>query len=346
MDIIQAFRNQYRKPQPLPPLLQLPVELLLEICDRIGAGSPESTAALAVSCKTLFSVLSSNNRIPRLRGKHLTTFLSRLERDLGDYLYLCPYCSRLHHFHSYWGPLSIDLFTGCRSRQPHSAYPYQLGWHHLHLVMNRHRLGDTKGLPLQNLEGHTSSSGVNLDRRWQHEWTAKIMNNELFLRARHTLSGHDKHELHRAVGHETLSICHHIRMHSGATTRPALSFVARRGGLGACRSCLTDYTTKIEGHDATSSWWQVIQEGMGQGGNYWTSGGRGRRRDARRWSITITAYHQVGDGVSPGDWKWMAFAGRSVEPRFRTWKYPPGSVIERWLEAQGIRDLSIPKPML
>ncbi|ROW13623.1 hypothetical protein VPNG_04540 [Cytospora leucostoma] len=285
----QAMLGRSREPPSPPPLLQLPVELVLEICDHVDAVGLASIAALAVTCKALYSVISANNRLPQLEGRDLTSFLRQLARDLGDTFYLCQECWRLHRFCSDWGPEDVDSRTGCRLVQLRYVWPYQLGWYHVHLVMNRHRLGGTNGLPLRNLEVRHSSVGVG-DGTWHHDWSARIIDGDLFLRARHTIRGHGERDLRRAVGHEHLFVCNHIRMHSYALTRPEFSFKfkQRQGVVGSCKKCLTDYNSRIVWQD---TFWRQAN---------WTQS-RGRRREIQRWSIKVTAYHQVGDGRSIRD---------------------------------------------
>lgn len=246
--ILGTRRNPQPPPQPPPPLLRLPVELVLEICAQVGAArwGAASTTALAVTCKALFSVLSSNNKLPRLQGRDLASFLFQLERDLGDDFYLCQECWKLHRFCADWGPEDLSSRTGCRMIQSRSFYPYRLGWYHLRLVMNRHRLGGPKGLPLRNLAVQRSSIGVDHERPWDHKWCARVIDGELFLHSRHTLRGYDEHDLRRAAGHELLYICDHVHMHSYALARPTFSFKPRHGIAGSCKRCLTDYTSKIE----------------------------------------------------------------------------------------------------
>lgn len=304
------------------------MELVLEICKHVDALSPASTAALAITCRALFSILSSNRRLARLRRKDRIHLLYNLEKDLGENFYLCQGCWRLHRFFPKSGPLDPDWCGSYGLTSLMVCYPYRLSWSHVHLVMNRHRLGGTKGLPLRNLEMHLTSHGAVGGRLWDHKWSAKIIDGELFLRARHTLRGHHEPNLRSAIADEMLHICTHIWMPSGAIARSTISLLPSQRVVGSCRSCLTDYITEIQWLDAPRSTWQrPVFSWM-----------RNRNPDpARQWSITVTAYHQVGDGREIGDWKWTAFTGIVIKrPKVRceAGDYPPGSVIERWHDIQ------------
>ena len=335
--------RRHRRPHLPPPLLCLPVEVILQICDHLHANSTASTAALAVTCKTLFSVVllanksnkSNNNNdnnnelllLPQLRGRDLTTFLCYLEKDLSDNFYFCSDCQRLHRFCLCWRPCGRDMYIGCRLTQRRFfGNKYQLGWHHVRLVTNRYRLDSNKGLPLRNLQRRATSFGVERWRVWQHAWSAKIIHKELFLSACHTLDGRDEDELLRAVGHERPRVCSHIRMSGMAARRPAFSLTAAREVTGSCEKCPTDYATMIEWLDIpTRRPWYGIRRGCSAGE---------RNCDSRRWKIIITTYHQVGDGESMADSRWLALTGALPKRRCENAvNYPSGSIMKRWRNA-------------
>lgn len=283
--------------------------------------------ALALTCKIFFSTLFPTNKLPWLERDSLATFLCYLEHELGDTHYFCDQCLVLHRFEPSWGPLGNDWFTGCRVNQAALfARSYHLSHHHVRLVMNRHRLAGTAGLPLHVLDQTVDSSWpADPPRLWHRQWSASIIDGELFLRARHTVRGYDEPALRHAYDGEPLQVCEHvcIRGEQGigrpAPLRPASTYPLApcQDVPGSCSGCLTDYITTIE----------------------YEGGPGGRRRKggdvAPRYIITVTAYHQVGDGLSPGDWKWRAFVGewstcrRNHDPV----KYSPGSVMNRWLDA-------------
>lgn len=84
------------------PLAQLPVEILLCVVDHLGE-SPESTVALALTCKPLFA--SFGHKVTSLRGANRLALLTHIEKDAGDRLVYCPVTCRLHRFEKSWSPL-------------------------------------------------------------------------------------------------------------------------------------------------------------------------------------------------------------------------------------------------
>lgn len=106
-------------PRPLPPpLLKLPVEVVLSITSRLSNESPESTVALALTCKSLFAVLAEN--IAKNKESCRAGLLLLLERDLGDKFFYCLACARLHRFSILWKPfkfLYIDYHQNVKNER-------------------------------------------------------------------------------------------------------------------------------------------------------------------------------------------------------------------------------------
>jgi hypothetical protein len=169
--------------------------------------------------------------------------------------------------------------------------------------MNRHFLGPPNGLPLESFDVKGRSPCFNPWKgrplRWREEWSARILQDELFLSAKRTLSsvGWTDERLRESLDQEWCQICGHVRTslampsHTvNALRRPSPEsagfFAPCRDLVESCRQCLTDYTTTVE-----------------------------RRRDdtgqtTESWFITVTSYYQLGSGRSPTDAKWEAFGPR------------------------------------
>lgn len=158
--------------------------------------------------------------MPRLEAEERKSILCGLEQDLGDVFNFCPMCSRLHRFFTTLGPTGRDSFENfCGLMQSARLIgPYHLGYHYVRLVMNLHIYGDGKGLPLQNLEkvvlanepatnwyGKRSPYGV-----WHQHWSAKVIDGELYLSARHTLLARTERELHLTIDNGFYQICRHM----------------------------------------------------------------------------------------------------------------------------------------
>jgi hypothetical protein len=171
------------------------------------------------------------------------------------------------------------------------------------LIMNRHFLGSPNGLPLESFDVEASSTVFNPWQGrllpWREKWSARIVQDELFLLATRTLSsaGWTDETLRAALGQEWRGVCGHVRTtlalpyHSvNALRRPSSRlagfFAPCRDLVESCSQCLTDYATTVE-----------------------------RRREdpeqtTESWFITVTSYYQLGSGRSPTDAKWEAFGRR------------------------------------
>lgn len=295
---------------------------------------PDAVCCLALTCRHLFWTLAYNGRPPRVEGKRRTSFLELLERDLSHNFYFCDNCSKLHRFDRSWGPTNFDSIRNWCGRyvldNNYRLDPYYLGYHHLRLVMLNHLYGPTKGIPLQNLEKDIlirTRNGV-----WRQQWSARIISNELLLRAHHTLEARDEEQLRQALDMDYYRICRHIDIDSDYmrqtqgpqfSSRPAplrsAPLVACRDMPGSCARCLTDYTLTIETPEAPT----VKRYAAGA-----------------KWRLCITAYHHVGNG-SPENCKWLAYIS-SVALSFLHRDpegYPPGLVIETWNAAGDGRSL-------
>jgi hypothetical protein len=195
-------------------LLQQPTDIFLHISKQL---TRTSAVALSLTCKAAFVLLS-----PRVRTCFSNTdrecFLLFLEKDVGDRVYYCHFCSKLHSFSSYWGPNAQDIepwrfnTRDCRYSQLFwlANTGSKLGYHHVRLVMNRHLLGPPRGLPLWQLQYETT--GLTRPPCWVHKWTGKVIGNELFLSATHTISHSEgsAEALRDAVDYHHFDICNHV----------------------------------------------------------------------------------------------------------------------------------------
>lgn len=313
-----------RKPagSPPPPLLQLPPELILTICDHL-ATDPASRCSLAMACKYLFAVLARNGKPPPLEMGSRNSFLSLLERDLGERFYLCCSCSKLRRFDKSWGPTRPDRSCAAKSNSVFSEGNYRLGYHHVRLVMNYHRSGGTKGIPLKNLNQTAWVQTFDIFKRrpgglWCQTWSALVISNELFLSVQHTLQARTDKQLRQALATSSYAICPHIDINQMPGSRP---WGLRPAPLedrdleacwefpGSCSRCLTDYILTIERPQA--------------------SAGHSKRGRCR---ISITSFHQLGDGMSPDDWKWEAYRGSrpTSGPVRNVQECPAGLIMETW----------------
>lgn len=320
--------------------LELPIDIILLVVEHLRQ-TPESILILALTCKTLRKLLIPS--APTLASPARDSLLILLEKDsgIGGQAYFCPICHALHSFSPSWGPLTYEHTLFNREyRYLRPCYAdlcfslrlerYRLGYHHARLVMNRHLHGAPCGLPLQNLDA-ASIPGL-IVPQWRQTWSARVIENELFLCAIHTInsSGMSDRTLRSIIDRGyTYFICRHVDpSHQVAALKRATAssgeteelFSECRNTLGWCKICLTDYCTTIEQKRPRKKVWPGI----------WTQ----HQSASSGWTITIVAYHQLGPCRSPFDWKWGAITG-SIRTKLGNWRidhpYPPGSVREKWI---------------
>ncbi|KAK4032270.1 hypothetical protein C8A01DRAFT_50912 [Parachaetomium inaequale] len=300
---------------------------------------PATAVALSLTCKALFGLVFPTaapgfSRDP-LERQALQLLL---ERDLGQHWWYCHGCSLLHRIRSQ-GPTGGVHDSSSRRviiwnpRRPHhnshflDGSSFVLDYESVRLVMNRHFLGSPNGLPLESFDVEASSTVFNPWQGrllpWRERWSARILQDELFLSATSTLSsaGWADETFRAALDHEWRQVCGHVRTSSAlpyhtvtALRHPSREyagfFAPCRDFVEACGQCLTDYATTVER----------------------------RRGDAKQptesWFITVTSYYQLGSGRSPTDAKWEAFGHRTTVSSYFTKRdfvaHPPGAVKAVW----------------
>ncbi|KAJ2987783.1 hypothetical protein NUW58_g4320 [Xylaria curta] len=221
--------------------------------------------------------------------------------------------------------------------------------------MNRHLFGAPSGLPLDNLHIRFVEFKVNDARPWTQNWSAKIVDNELFLQAIHVFYDPNSVGLGTAIGLQNHYICQHVITEIPAgfdlymlDEIPELKdhrphpLIPCRDVLRHCSRCLTDFQITIErAQDCESPLGTVPttpQRGWVDNGNQvhrYCEVGPHQTPHTAGLQITIVAYHQFGSCRSPQDWKWKALAhgaellGSRRNPVF----YPPGAVIRKWQQS-------------
>ena len=296
---------------------------------------PGSALALSLTCKDLFCLVSARAKM-RLNGSSREAFLLLLEKDVGCNWYYCHTCAVLHRFSSAAGPALRDFNwrsdeNDCRRHDPLylAGSGLRISYQHVRLVMNRHFLGPPNGLPLDIFQLENTSFGC---IRWKEQWSARILEDELFLSATRTLHwsyvGADE-ALRNALDRNTYAICGHVEMSEFArlsikALHPTTGLVVPcRDVVESCNKCLTDYDTTVERRWVKDGW---------------------RKETRACWYITVTSYHRLGGGRSPSDAKWHAFAARGFRDLYtisrNMARYPRGSVREMWKNGAPNRFLS------
>ncbi|KAI3337342.1 hypothetical protein HD806DRAFT_36323 [Xylariaceae sp. AK1471] len=356
----RLWKGHFARPAGL--LSNSPVDVFLLISDQLSA---DALAALSLTCRSFYIILKA--RI-QLHGADREALLLLLEKDLGDKLYYCPFCSRLHPFSPSWTPIGRDLrarkiqsccYKCCPVRgqafRLSNLYHYCLGYHLARLVMNRHLFGAPSGLPLDNLQRCFVEFKVNDARPWTQDWSAKIVDNELFLQAIHVFYEPDSAGFGAAIGHQNHYICPHIITAippgrnlymldeiSELKVHRLHRLIPCRGVLRHCSRCLTDFQITIERVKGCKRPLGTVPTTPQRG---WVSDGfqvphcyeiePHKTPHAAGWQITIVAYHQFGSCRSPQDWKWKALTpgAQLLTSRRNPVLYPPGAVIRKWQQS-------------
>lgn len=366
-----------RDPQsPTPSYLELPLDIHCCIVDHL---EPATGIALALSCKTLYNrffesalkkLRHPSTTITQRQGVHLM-----LEQERGGRAVYCHSCDALHDFSPFWqatdkpryikNPRSpcygepYSIRNSCKLRSKfelvwHYARPFGVDYHLARLVMNRHLLGATAGLPLSCLEVQNLSQ---LDTRlsqpftWNQTWRASIIDDELYLSAVHTFrqphvgdrfARSFRNGLSPFSPHQNdltkIRLCSHTDLRCsysrnslpcldarGPFSRASHLFAPCRKEQSSCMYCLTDFTTTITWIDRSNVLGTDQLRACEQDPTYFDEPGL--------WRITITTYHQLGKCRSPADWKWQ-LAAEQWSTFVRPVSCPAGTVQHRWEEYQ------------
>jgi len=326
----QQQRDASGPPQPLQPqssslLLQLPTDLVLYLCSEHL--QPSTAVALSLTCKSLFALLFPTTK-PRLTRPERLQLQLLLERDPAYNLWYCDTCCFLHRISSK-GPT--------KGAVPEPNYPdhtalllsgsgFALTHQAVRLAMNRYLLGAPYGLPLDAFNLSLTAAGP---LRWKEDWSARIIQGELFLSCRRTADGLSLSDadLRSALNHADppYQLCGHMTTSSWALTglhaltrgsiQPGEIFTPCRCYVESCSHCLSDFVTMVEPRVRT----------------------RRFGKDERYWAFAVNSYHRLGSGRVPSDEAWQAFVGKRQSTTYNLWRdmwvHPRASVQKAWHEA-------------
>ncbi|KAH6651270.1 hypothetical protein F5144DRAFT_480694, partial [Chaetomium tenue] len=302
---------------------------------------PVAATALSLTCKTLFHFIFPTVA-PNLKKdpSDRQDLQLLLEKDHGQAWWYCDGCSILHRIRRQGPTLEVLPFNirrrlqiiWNRERLHHSRHwlegtNFMLDYETVRLVMNRHFFGAPHGLPLDcfNVVVETCVwQPWRLFLPWVETWSARIIQDELFLSATRTInsSGWTDETFRTALNREFRQLCGHVRTASSLpyTVLNALCpppsasggfFAPCEAVVESCRQCFTDYTTTIERRREDP-----------------------KQQKVKPWFITITSYHQLGSGRSATDIKFEVFGqwlpravGISVQDMVA---YPVGAVKAAW----------------
>lgn len=165
-----------------------------EINDMIFSYLPiESVIALALTCRFLFeSMPPSCLRV--LNKEERFKLLGFLEKDT-PHLYACHRCLHLHIWPGMARQPGIGEYGKARSCRIKNSrrfvlltppdYSYGMSYALARLITNRHLYGEQHGLPLEVLNRTVVEQDrfMNMGIRLENSWTARIIDDELYLKA-------------------------------------------------------------------------------------------------------------------------------------------------------------------
>jgi hypothetical protein len=298
----------------LSSITQSPASPILSIQEFLS--QPEQFL-LSLSCKALYPFRPRTSLVLENRR----ALLEVLQRSSPRFYY-CAFCILLHPFDPQTAlqnrviiPYEVYTLGKCTARRGLNGslelirfnYDCELAFYHVQLVMNRHFFGPQHGVPLSALEYENKTSYRESGLTTSESWTARIINNELFLSATYILShpGNAK-EMRRAIDCGYRAICRHLTasesFNSNFSRMPQLWGFTEPSG--SCKYCLADYTVQLN-----------LREQHSQ--------------------VTIITYHQLGTCRSPDDWMIKGFSRNMCRctnsDRVRQ-GYKPGVVKEAWMK--------------
>ena len=173
---------------------------------------PAAALCLCLTCKDLFNALFVKSK---LGDSDLEEFLLLLEKEASCQppMYYCHICIRLHVFKPPHGQCSHAHPNPEDCRFNHLRLSRSQGtveYGHARLVMNRHFFGIPHGLPLSTFDV-TTYHWSDYSLFWRQDWTAKVIEDELFLSVKHTLqfSGTEA-DFRSILDRRWYSICRHV----------------------------------------------------------------------------------------------------------------------------------------
>jgi hypothetical protein len=341
-------------PQPPPAFLQLPADIVLYLCqERLP---PVSAVALSLTCKALFNLVFPRARIGLdMNASERQELQLLLEKDLGHAWWYCHCCSLLRPI-STQGPTggtrdSCSWIVGWdSSRHYHNrrwleGSSFSVDYQSVRLAMNRHFYGPLKGLPLESFSVEASSTTLAPWQGkwlpWQERWSARVVQDAIFLSATRTLcgAGWTDDSLRAALDHEWRQICAHVRASSPAFCSPnphlrpsptssnfcyihallrpsptsANVFTPCHDLVESCRRCLTDFAITVE---------QKLEHLKLE------------EQSPAFWFISITSYQRLGSCRSPMDIQWEVFGNLMTASACLMQRdmsaYPRGAVKAMW----------------
>ncbi len=331
-----------------PNAVPLPPELIAHILSYLP---PESVVSFALTCRRFYQYMPSPPPI-LLSQQARRALLGWLERE-NPRQYYCHPCNDLHTWERVPdGHHRLAQYDRhCTNNRGNPRYnlvqltvnhsPYPITYALARLVMNRHLYGELHGPPLTTLTHEAKHPGENRIMS-THSWTARIINDELYLKAT-TLLYHHTGRARTLRQHldDTRStalrecVCRHIKLPS-VTNRPVLPgsgpcrilgldehqqpqppalFVAATGTLKSCRHCFTDYRVDIR----------------------WLPPDGGSIGGPKGWVVGVTRWYRIGACRSPQDPKWHNFVTGDalwiLESRLRSCE--AGMVYRDWRTMDG-----------
>ncbi|KAF2496167.1 hypothetical protein BU16DRAFT_368420 [Lophium mytilinum] len=296
--MIFYMRHKPPRSPPTDPLSQLPTELLQNISSLLPLSS---RAALSLTSKRIRAIVGPEYEQLSSSVAERSDFLALIEPNFRHH-FLCRGCGVLHtrkHFDRWEalnnrGPWPATCFKDTTAQRFGSGFT--LHFHHLYLVMQKHRLGSAYGISTKCLKTWLTSS-IDLNCRYNTKTSAAITAaGELILRAEYVFWRPKPMTPNWREGNITTEywskICPHLsvselRGQNGSLSDTIKSIIERAGdhpvqyhGITRCLYCPTEFEARLTQTKKNRSQVQIVA---------WTNLGRGERVDDPNWVAVSTS---------------------------------------------------------
>lgn len=286
--------------EPQSLILQLPVDVVVEIADRVP---PEDLVALSLSCRSLYNILFPRAKLT-LNTRQKGDLLLRLERDLGGTHSFCSFCFKLYDYSHgrrrwhYEPDYPCDWEAGSFHPLLHWApYSLRLDYHTARRMITNHTFETSHGITLDKFcraSPDWVSAFFKATRHpvWCVNVEGRFIQEGLLLKVTRSITALRLNWILDNWVVANYSICCHMAI-LGADSPAASSYSGAQDVVS--EGNLTSYTTK--GCAKCNTDWEL---GFENGNDLWLPGG----------TATVQPYHLVGKVSSHLDPDWLYLVGR------------------------------------
>lgn len=291
--------------QPDSKLMEIPLDVIVAIFDLLEV---QDAAALSLACKGLQNHLFANARTrfsSADRGGKLKV-QTMLEKDLPDGHVYCPFCRIFHTIDEKYrkkrcfenGRIKSSTFA---TYLPNTKQILALRYIDARAIMNAVLFNRPSTEDQLKRLKHTYVTGKP-NNTWQHNIEAKVINQELYLKAS---TWHRREVKTNGTDRWVYNVCKHVRAHGNyphfwahhseisRVVHFSHSRSSRRAISATCGTCGADWALRVK-------WIYKDDDNEDEEANTGLRSG---------WFFNIISWHRLGGLRSPGDPLWAESAG-------------------------------------